>query len=331
MRDRIDAAVIGLGWWGNELAEAIQSVDRLHLALGVSPVAAEREAFAERFGCAVAPDLSGALMDREIDAVLLATPHSQHADQVTATAAAGKHVFVEKPFTLTVESGLAAAAACSEAGVTLAVGHNRRLSAAAKRLKALHESGALGTVLHLEGHFSSPSALRYTPDMWRAQRSEAPGGGLVSMGLHIVDTIQWLFGPIVRTSCLTRRVAAPVDIDDVTTALFQFESGLTATLTSIFSTTLTAWLRVSTTNGVFVAGNDFTELTHRPIGDEPFPVPLTKTETVVEELRHFSAAVAGQGSVAVRSEDAIRNISVLEAMMSSAANNGAWQLVKQMA
>ena len=120
----------------------------------------------------------------------------------------------------------------------------------------------MGTVLHLEGHFSSPSALGYRPDMWRAQRAEAPGGGLASMGLHIVDTMQWLFGPVGRVSCLARRAAAPVDIDDVATALFEFDLGLTATLSSLFATSLDAWLRVCTTNGIFAASEDFARLTH---------------------------------------------------------------------
>ena len=261
--------------------------------------------------------------------MLIATPHSLHAEQVMAAARAGKHVFVEKPFTLTAASGRAAAEACRAAGVVLAVGHNRRLSAAATRLRSLLEQGEMGTVLHLEGHFSSPSALGYRPDMWRAQRAEAPGGGLASMGLHIVDTMQWLFGPVGRVSCLARRAAAPVDIDDVATALFEFDSGLTATLSSLFATSLNAWLRVCTTNGIFKASEDFARLTHHRIDGAVEELALEPVDTVVEELARFAAAIEGNGPVAVTPQDAITNVTVMEAMMASTAANGAWRAVER--
>ena len=325
----IGVAVIGLGWWGRELARAADHVPELDLVAGVSPDAGERTSFAQDFGCAAGPVFADALADPAVDAVLIATPHSLHAEQVAAAAQAGRHVFVEKPFTLTAASGLAAAGACRDAGVVLAVGHNRRLSSAAARLRSLKEQGALGTLLHLESHFSSPSALGYRPDMWRAQREEAPGGGMASMGLHIVDTMQWLFGPVRRVSCLARRAAAPVDIDDVTTALLEFDSGLTATLSSLFATTLDAWLRVCTTNGIFTASEDFTRLTHAAMDGAVEDLPLDPVDTVVEELSRFAAAIGGDGRVAVTPEEAIANVAVIEALAASAAENGAWRAVER--
>lgn len=324
----IGVAVIGLGWWGRELARAAGTVAGLELVAGVSPVSAEREAFAGDFGGAARPVFADVLADPAVEAVLIATPHSLHAEQVAAAARAGKHVFVEKPFTLTAASGRAAAEACREAGVLLTVGHNRRLSAAAVRLRSLLEEGAFGTVLHLEGHFSSPSALGYRPDMWRAQREEAPGGGLASMGLHIVDTMQWLFGPLRRVSCLARRAAAPVDIDDVATALLEFESGLTATLASLFATSLDARLRVCTTSGIFTASEDFIRLTHTALDGVAAELPLEPVDTVAEELARFAAALRGDGPVAVTPEEAIANVAAMEAMAASAAQNGAWREVR---
>lgn len=323
----IGVAVTGLGWWGRELARAAGSVPGLDLVAGVSPDAEERRSFSQDFGCPAGPVFADALADPAVDAVLIATPHSLHAEQVMAAARAGKHVFVEKPFTLTAASGRAAAGACRDAGVVLTVGHNRRLSGAVNRLRVLQEQGALGTVLHLEGHFSSPSALGYRPDMWRARREEAPGGGMASMGLHIVDTMQWLFGPVRRVSCLARRAAAPVDIDDVTTALIEFESGLTATLTSLFATSLNAWLRVCTANGIYTADDDFTRLTHTAMDGTAEELALDPVDTVVEELSRFATAIRGDGPVAVTPEEAIANVGILEALAASAADNGAWREV----
>ena len=324
----IGIAVIGLGWWGRELARAAGHVPELDLVAGVSPDAGERRSFAQDFGCPAGPAFADALADPAVEAVLIATPHSLHAEQVLAAAQAGRHVFVEKPFTLTAASGRAAAAACRDAGILLAVGHNRRLSAAAGRLHSLKERGAFGTVLHLEGHFSSPSALGYRPNMWRAQRAEAPGGGMASMGLHIVDTMQWLFGPVRRVSCLARRAAAPVDIDDATTALLELEAGLTATLTSLFATAPDSWLRVCAANGIFTASDDFARLTHRGMDGAVAELALDPVDTVVEELACFAAAVEGKAPVSVTPEDAIANVAVLEALAASAQADGAWREIR---
>lgn len=325
----IRAASVGLGWWGRQLADAARAMPELEIVACTSPDKKEREAFARDFGCRSVAALDGILADPAIDAVLLATPHSRHAGQVTDAARAGKHVFVEKPFTLTLASGLRAAGACRDAGVTLAIGHNRRLSGGARALRNLRDDGAFGDVLHLEAHFSSPSALSYVPGQWRADRTEAPGGGLASMGLHMIDTMQWLFGPIRRASCLARRQAAPVDIDDVTTALLVFESGLTATLSTVFTTALDAWLRVCTTQGIFIASEDFGRLVHRPIAGDPVDMPPERIDTVAMELQAFARAIVGQGAVAVSPAEALSNIAVMEAMMESAGRGGRWCDVRQ--
>src|SRR5260221_5547327 len=197
------AASVGLGWWADELAKAVAGkAERLSIVACTSRSAERRHAFATSFGARPLASYDEVLADGEIDAVLLTTPHSLHAEHVTAAARAGKHVFVEKPFTLTAASGRKAAAACGRAGVVLAVGHNRRFLPGARALKRMVEAGEFGTALHVEANFSAPGALSYTPDRWRASRVESPAGGLAALGIHMIDTMSWLFGRV-------RRVASP--------------------------------------------------------------------------------------------------------------------------
>jgi len=211
----IRAALVGLGWWGGELAVAAERLGGpLRIAACTSLSAEESQRFAERFGARPVESYDAVLAAPDLDAVILATPHSLHAEQVIAAARAGKHVFVEKPFTLSAASGRAAAEACAQAGVVLAVGHNRRFSAGARALKDLVEQGALGTVLHVEGHFSSNSAMRYRPDQWRARRDEAPGGALASIGLAVaVDLVlvrlQRRLTPWSRPAEVARAIGVP--------------------------------------------------------------------------------------------------------------------------
>jgi predicted dehydrogenase len=324
----IRAALIGLGWWGGELAAAAQRLDGpLRIAACTSLSRDETQAFAERLGARPLTSYEAALAAPDIDAVILATPHSLHAEQVIAAAEAGKHVFVEKPFALEVASAEAATAACADAGVALAVGHNRRFSAGARALKDLVERGALGTLLHVEGHFSSNSAMRYRPDQWRAQRAEAPGGALASIGLHLLDVMMWLFGPIERVACQARRRAVPVGIEDTTSALLQFESGMTGYLASHFACPLTFHFHVAATAANALARADFTELVLQTAADRTDAVPLAPVDTLVAELAAFVDACQGKAPFPVTPAEAIRNIAVLEALVRSAAEDGAWTRV----
>jgi predicted dehydrogenase len=302
--------------------------DRARLVSCYSPDADERATFARRFSVSPAESFEAVLADRNVDAVLLATPHSVHAPQVIEAAAAGKHVFVEKPFTLTVESARAAAKAAEAAGVVLAVGHNRRLSAGARALKRLVEEGAFGALLHVEANYSIDSAMRYRPGAWRADRREAAGGALASLGLHMVDTIGWLFGPVERVRCSARRVAVPVDIDDVTVGFLQFRSGLTASLVTMFASPLISHLRIAGTACIAEAFEDFGRIALRCADGASRTLKPAQVDTVAQEIGGFLRACRKGGDAPVPTADAIHNVAVLEAMVASARADSAWVKVQ---
>src|SRR2546425_3800523 len=113
-------AIYGLGRWGERLVDSVKESDRVRFIRVVTRDAGKHD------GNLTAGTYAEALGDPQIEGVVLATPHSQHAAQILEAAKAGKHVFVEKPFTLTRASAQAAVDACRAAGVTLGVGFNRR-------------------------------------------------------------------------------------------------------------------------------------------------------------------------------------------------------------
>ena len=318
------AASIGLGWWSDELAAAVQGTsDAIRITTCYSRSPAKRAAFAAKFGTGQHDAYAAVLGDPEVDAVILTTPHSLHAEHVIQAAEAGKHVFVEKPFTLTAESGRRAARACEAAGVTLCVGHNRRFSAPAQALKALWQGGEFGTVLHLEANFSAPGALGYTPERWRADRVESPAGALAGLGIHMIDLVCWLAGPVARLSAQAVRRAVPVDIDDTTSAILRFAAGPTGTLGSFFACPATSYLNVYGT-----AANAFAEVegnalaVQRP-GGRPEPVAITPIDTLKAELAEFAAACDGGPPFRVQPAEAIHDVAVMAAIAASAARDSA--------
>ena len=221
----IRAAIVGMGWWGRTLVEAVADSDVIRFVAGATrTVSPEVTAFAEAQTLTLAKDFTALLADTNVDAVVLATPHSQHTEQVMAAAQAGKHVFCEKPFALTKADADAAVAATQKAGVTLGLGYNRRFHPEMMALREKIMAGELGTVLHFEATMTFPNALFLKPEAWRADREETPCGGLTPMGVHAIDGMIDLGGAIEQVYCQSFRRVVQVESDDTTSMLFRMKN-----------------------------------------------------------------------------------------------------------
>lgn len=156
----IRAAIVGIGHWGRTVVNAVQGTsDKIRFTAGHTRTRAKVEAFCAEKGIALYDELDAILADPEIDAVYFATPHSEHGGQVERAAGAGKHVFMEKPFTLDRRSAAAALDAVARAGVTLGVAYPRRFHPGMVELKARVASGSLGTIAHCYGEQNTPAGL----------------------------------------------------------------------------------------------------------------------------------------------------------------------------
>lgn len=325
------AASIGLGWWSNELASAIQGKsDKIGIVACYSRSPEKRIAFSEKFSARPLESYDAVLADPEVEAVVLTTQHSQHVDHVAQAAAAGKQVFVEKPLALTGASALQAVEACQKAGVTLAVGHNRRFIPAVMALKKLLDEGAFGTPLHFEAHFSATGVQRYAPDFWRSNRTESPGGGLTGLGIHMIDLVGWLGGRIERATGSVKRLAAPIEIDDTTTALFDLEGGASGYLGCIFMSPYTSFLNVYGTEMNAFCSVDENRLELLRPGEARQPVSLGPNESLKEELEAFADACAGGEPFRVPPLEAAQAVAAMEAIIVSAGEGGLPQPVPRL-
>jgi predicted dehydrogenase len=234
----VSAAIIGLGWWGQTLVESVQgSSDAIQFSAAVTRTSSDQaRAFADQHGMELLDSLESVLQLPELDAVVLATPHSLHAEQVIAAAAAGKHVFCEKPFALTKADAEAAVEAVRSAGVALGVGYNRRFHPEMVKLRNGIESGDLGVVMHVEATMTFANALALTPDKWRADPSETPCGGLTPMGVHAVDAMIDLCGPVDTVFCQSFRRVVEIPCDDTTSILFRMKNGMSGYLGTLTAT-----------------------------------------------------------------------------------------------
>jgi len=231
----VNVAIIGLGWWGRTMARELAQSEIVKPILGVDPDEAGRSA-AEAQGLKTAPRFEDALEDKDVELVVLTTPHKFHSAQIIAAAKAGKHIFCEKPLCTNAAEVDAAIAAVDAAGVKLGIGHERRFEPAMIELRQRFAAGEFGALLQIEGNFDQDKFLALPPDNWRLSATEAPAGPLSGTGIHLVDlSIAVLGRPTEVWARLSTRASNFANGDTLAITL-GFENGATALLSAILST-----------------------------------------------------------------------------------------------
>jgi predicted dehydrogenase len=226
----IRAAIIGLGRWGRSLVTSVQGKsDAIRFTAAHTRTRSGAEDFCRANGVPLVDSYEAILVDPDIDAVVLATPHTTHERQIVQAAAAGKHIHVEKPITLDRASADAAVAAARTAGVTLAVGFCRRFHPSVAELRKRLNDGRLGHVISMVAQHTTSTGQFIAPDNWRAAPDEAPGGALTAVGVHALDHMIEFAGPVRDLRCITAR-HLPGPSDDTTTVMLNFERGASGLL-----------------------------------------------------------------------------------------------------
>lgn len=311
-------ASIGLGWWGGVLAEKA-AAGGLDVVSCFARTPEARAEFAQAHGARPAASMDELLGDPDVEAVLIATPHSTHADLVVEAAAAGKHVLVDKPFTLTVAEGKRAVKAAEAAGIVLQVGHNRRRQPANRRLKQMIDDDELGMIHYAEANLSHPKGLNPRGG-WRGTPAESPAGGMTGLGVHMADTLVYLLGRAARVSAFSRRVIGVGELDDVTTATLEFESGPLAFLATSMVIPDIARTAVWGTKAAAANELDGERFYLQPSGEkERAEQPVETLDTVKDELEEFARNVRNGTAPETGGAESLEAVAILEGIVESAA------------
>src|SRR5262249_38611731 len=179
----LQIGVVGLGYWGPNLARNFAALPGCELAWCCDPSEQARSRVAGRFpGARVTGELGDLLADPTLDAVVLATPVPSHAELAVRVLEAGKHCFVEKPLAQSVSDAERAVSAASSSGRVLMVGHLLEYHPGVQKLKQLADSGELGDIYYIYGNRLNLGKLR------------ADENALWSLGAHDVSVVLHLAG-----------------------------------------------------------------------------------------------------------------------------------------
>ena len=333
---QIRAAIVGLGRWGRALVTSMQGKSaELCFVRGHTRTRASAQNFCRAHGVPLVDSYAQILDDPEIDAVVLATPHSLHESQIVAAAAAGKHIHVEKPITLDRATADRAVAAARKAGVVLAVGYCRRFHPSVVEVRRRLAQGWLGRVVSMVAQHTTSTAQFISPDNWRAAPEEAPGGAMTAVGVHALDHMIEFAGRVRDVRCVTTR-AIPSLSDDTTTVMLRFESGATglifcsvATATN-FSFTLYGSKGLAEISRPNLQALRFVSTSDAPPTGAVLAPPDERHEhagfdMLSAELIAFARAIRERKPYPVPIEDVLHGMSVFDALVQAARSN---QIVK---
>jgi len=325
----IRAAIVGLGRWGRSLVAAVDgSSDDIRFVAAATRTRASAEDFCRDRRLTLRDSYEAILRDPEIDAVVLATPHSQHRAQAVAAAAAGKHVFVEKPITLDLASARLVVEAARQAGVVLAVGFNRRFHPSIAAIRREVAGGRLGKLVAMVAQHTTSTAQFIDPDNWRVASEEAPGGAFTAVGVHALDHMIEFAGRVRDVRCVTAR-NYPGPSDDTTTVMLRFASGVTGLIFCSVATATNFEFTVYGTGGLAeISRPDLSHFRFAPASTAAPTGPVTAPPDEIAEYSGFNAlnaeliafarAIRDRKPYPVPIEDVLHGMAVFDAVVRSA-------------
>jgi len=327
------AAVVGLGWWGRNLVNAIEQSDKLNVLAVTSGHPANHQDFADEKGVTLTSSYDEILENKDIDAVILCTPHTQHEQQFLDAVDAGKQVFCEKPLTLTRASAERMVAAAGQKGLIVGVGHERRYESSMEEAQAFVAQGKLGTALHVEANFSHNLLADLPLDSWRVAPEEGPSLPMTGMGIHLTDMYLWLMGPVDSVNAQIATKAVEWAAGDIITMQFKFASGATGLMCNMATTPYYGRFSVFGTE----AWIEVKDSGHPQMGGETYVTTCAKDGTqssrtlgpknaVLANIEEWADAVEGRGDYRFTPDQLVGNVAVLEAIAKS-IQSGQWEQV----
>lgn len=319
-------ALVGLGWWGKKMLAVLQAApDEIEVVRAVEPnLAGVAELCTER-QLTVSADYTDALGDTNVEAVVLATPHALHTEQIKAAVAAGKHIFCEKPLALTAVEAARSVALCREAGLVLGMGHERRWEPPIAEMLARADAGALGRIQQIEANFSHDKFVALDRDNWRLKPDQAPAGGMTATGIHLLDLSVRLLGQAENVLCHCEGLSSDLPQGDTVAAYVKFAGGGTSYVSASLSNPFLSRFTVIGSKGwVDIRDKAHVEapegwVVTEALADGPISVrEVAPAEPVKDNLVAFARTVRGKADYPITGAHLIDNIALLEAVFKSA-------------
>jgi predicted dehydrogenase len=328
MTKPVGIALIGMGWWGKKMLDVLQAApDDIRVLRAVEPNVDAVAALCTEKAVKLSASYADALNDPEVEAVVLATPHKLHGEQIEAAVKAGKHIFCEKPLAMTKAGAVKAVDLCRDAGLVLGMGHERRWDPPIADMLARADAGELGRIHQIEANFSHDKFLSLDRSNWRLQADNAPAGGMTATGIHLLDLSVRLLGAAESVLCICEQLSSDLPQGDTVAAFVKFKGGGTSYVSASLANPFISRFSVFGSKGwidirdkAHVEAPDGWVVTSAMAGGPITTAEVAAAEPVRDNLVAFARAVRGMAAYPITADHLINNIALLEAVFASATS-----------
>lgn len=320
MAEKLRVASVGLGWWSDVLADAAQRSDHVEIAGCFTRSAEKRAKFADTYSCKDYDSFEAVLADDAIDAIINTTPNHVHLETTAQAARAKKHVFLDKPIANTIDEAKRITQACRDEGVVLSVGYQRRRESHFRWVAEKIAEGRFGKMVQAEANISRDREGKFEEGHWRYTAEGMPGGVMLQIGLHYIDVLLMLMGPVTEVQGASSQLVLPGDNPDVGSYLMKHENGAVSTLSTsyasagenyvmnIYGKQASAYYTLDTGLRYLARGED-----------KSSPVRVDKNDTLAEQLDEFATCIRDGGTPEVGGDSATQSLAVVKAGLKSIA------------
>ena len=319
MSDALRVGCVGMGWWSDVLAEAMQRSGKFEIVACFTRSEEKRAKFAATFACRAAPTYEALLGDRTLEAIVNTTPNGTHLETTRAAAAAGKHVFLDKPIANTIADARALTRACRDAGVVLALGYQRRRESHFRWIRSEIDAGNFGKLVNAESNISRDRLGKIDLSSWRYQASGMPGGVMLQIGIHYTDVLEYLMGPVKAVCAHSAQLVLPGDNPDVASMILEHDNGALSTLNASYASASEYYLMNIYGKEASAYYDMHQGLRHLKRGEAGAqPVACARNDPIVDELEEFARAVRGECEPEMDGERSTASLAVILAGIRSA-------------
>lgn len=339
----VGVAAVGLGRWAYVLADAYTRSEKVKLVSCFSRTQEKREKFAQRYNCGFDTSMEAMLAREDVEMVIVTVPNDQHADVIEQCARAGKHIYVEKPISVTVEHAKRIDAVVKETGVKFLCGHSSRRLGGLRKIKEMIETKEIGEVSVIEAVFSNERGLELKKGNWRGDPVKAPAGPLTQLGVHQIDNLQFLLGPVKRVFNFGKPMYTEVENITVNTTVLDFENGAQAYLGTNWACPGVFSINVYGTKANLFYQLDFSWWSNSDVTDEhstlikrefasmsddpdnrilrDVPVEFPVVDHLRVQLEEVADAIRYDGGTEISAEDSLMNLAVVLSAVKSASED----------
>ncbi|WP_127585523.1 Gfo/Idh/MocA family protein [Paenibacillus koleovorans] len=316
-KKRVRFAVVGCGAIAKSHLTGIEMTDIAELTAVCDADPGRAAEYAGMYGVRAYTDYAELLADEEVDAVCLCTPSGMHAEQTMQAARAGKHVVSEKPMAIVLDDAHRMIEACEANGVKLTTIFPRRMTPTSQFAKKLLDEGRLGRLSLCSGYvkFYREQAY-YDRAGWRGTWAMDGGGAMMNQGIHTIDLLQWLAGPVVSLQAYARNVLRRIEVEDTAVVSLQFCSGA---LGSIEATT-TAYkqplhqITIHGEYGTLILTDD--EITTLEVVGDPIELPALPSFSLfpdghAAQIRDMAHAILEDRAPFVSGKDGLHSLEII--------------------